>query len=202
MEDETKLVDTTISTTEIQDESTTDSEQDSLKTELERVKKFERTELEKATYSLKKNAERVKELGGDPDSVLGKKDDTDDDRPVTLGMLKKMQAEQASKTAADLANDIPSETERELVKYHLANTIKSTGNPQEDLAIAQAIVNSKKNSAVAEEIARKGIAKSHSSASSASAKTEEVIEYTAQELQMMKPPFNLSKEDILKARRS
>lgn len=183
------------------EEVQTDSTQDILKTELDRVKKNERSELDKANFSLKKNADRVRELGGDPDEVLGK-NVSEDDEPITVGMWKRMQAEQASKSALDLANEIASETERELVKYHLGNTIRSTGNPQEDLKLARSIVNSLKNSQVVEEIGRKPLAKSHSSGSGVDAKkSEEIVEYSPLELQMMRPPFNLSREDILKARK-
>lgn len=186
-------------------ESTSDStEQELLQNELERVKKNERSELEKAAFSLKKNAERVKNLGGDPDTILGKRevsDDDDENQPVTLGMLKKLQAETAAKTAIGLAEEISNEAERELVKYHLSNTIRSTGNPQEDLRLARSLVNSVKNSQVVEEISRKSEVKSHSSASGANARTEDKqIEFTQAEINLMRHPFNLTKEEILAAR--
>lgn len=183
-------------------ETTTEDEQDPLKEELEKVQKKDgRTELEKAAFSLKKNAERLKELGGDPSSILGvEKDDVEeDDKPVTMGMLKKLQQETASKTAVQLAEAIGNETERELTKYHLENSIKSTGNPQEDFRLAQAIVNSVRNAKIIEESARKPEAKNHSSASGADKKHIPQEEITAQEQMFMKQ-FGLTKEEVIKAR--
>jgi len=193
-------------------EETTDvdstTEQDPLKVELEKVQRKEgKTEAEKAAYSLKKNAERAKELGIDPAEILGfsksevTDDLDDDDKPVTLGMLKRMEMEKAGQTALHLAEDIDNEAERELTKYHLESTIRSTGNPSEDLKLARAIVNAAKNSQIIEEVARKPSAKTHSSASSAPAKPEdEHIELTRDELAFTRPPFNLTEKDIIAAR--
>ena len=148
-------------------------EQDPLKVELDRVQKTGRTEKEKAEFTLKKTAERVKALGGDPNSILGIEDDEptdDDDAPMTVGMYKKIQQESATKTAIQLADEVTNETEKELIKYHLANTIKSTGIPSEDLKLARALVNAVKNAQIGEEIARKTAPKTHSNASGADAK--------------------------------
>jgi len=194
------------SSTSEESETVETTEQDPLKTELEKVQtKTQRTELEKAAFSLKKNAERLKELGGDPNAVLGTEKETsetdEDDKPVTLGMLKRLQQETAEKTALQLAAEIPNETERELVKYHLQNTIKSTGNAQEDFKLARALVNSVKNSQIAEEVYRKTNPKNHSSSSGVDARQEEKIEFTQAELDMMKAPFNLSREEVIAARK-
>lgn len=197
-------VDSTSESTEPEEVVESTTEQDPLKTELERVhKKTTRSEIEKAAFSLKKTAERLKELGGDPTEILGIEKDveTDDDKPVTVGMLKAMQSQNATKTAMELADDIQDETEKELTKYHLANSIKSTGNPTEDLSLARAIVNSVKNKQVIEEIKRKVPAKTHSSASGVPAKHTEVQELTPEELAFTRPPFNLTKEQILKIRK-
>lgn len=183
----------------------TPKEQDPLTTELDRIKKKDpKTELEKAQRSLHFNAERVRELGGDPTAIL-KPDDVvveEDDKPVTVGMLRKLQQEGAARSAIQLAEEIQTESERELVKWHLANTIKSTGNPSEDLKLARAIVNSVKNGKITEEVIRKDKPKSHSSGSGAPAKDNNEVkgELTPQETLFMKPPFNMSKEAILKAR--
>lgn len=189
------------------EETEVTQEQDPLKVELEKVQKREpKTEAEKAAYSLKKNAERFQELGGDVASILGfkKTEDVevaDDDAPVTVGMLKKMQENDVAKTALQLADEIDNETERELVKYHVQNTIRSTGNPQEDLKLARAIVNSVKNQQITEEVSRKSGAKTHSSSSSAPAKPEVVSEeLTAAEMPFTQKPFNLTKEQIIASR--
>jgi hypothetical protein len=179
-------------------------EQDPLKVELERVQKTGRTEKEKAEFSLKKTAERVKALGGDPTSILGIEDnepDDDDDKPLTIGMYRKIQQQSASKTALEQADEIENETEKELVKYHLENSIKSTGNPNEDLKLARALVNAVKNTKIIEESARKIKPKSFSNGSSGPAKDNEVKgDLTEQEKQFLGKPFNMTKEQILKAR--
>lgn len=181
-------------------------EQDPLKDELERVQKTGKTEAEKAAFSLKKNAERAKELGVDVDEVLGRTKptvtDEDDDKPITRGDLKRIQQEQASKTALQLADEIQTESERELTKYHLQNSIRSTGNPSEDLKLARAIVNQSKNAKILEELDRKADAKRHSNGSGVDAKNTEIQgELTPQEMQFMQKPFNMTKEQILKARK-
>lgn len=186
---------------------TTTTEQDPLKVELERVQKTGRTEKEKAEFSLRKTADRLKELGGDPDSILGTKKETtdsneDDDQPLTVGMYKKIQQAGATKTASQLADDIQNETEKELVKYHLENTIKSSGNPSEDLKLARSLVNAVKNTQIIEETKRKSVAKSHSSASGSPANDNEVKgELTSDEKLFLGKPFNMSKEQILKLRK-
>lgn len=203
-----KVVPTSDTTTEEKVEvQTTTTEQDPLKVELERVQKVGRTEKEKAEFSLRKTADRLKELGGDPDSILGIKKDTpdsdeEDNQPLTVGMYKKIQQAGATKTASQLADDIQNETEKELVKYHLENTIKSSGNPSEDLKLARSLVNAVKNTQIIEEVKRKPTAKTHSSASGSPAIDNEVKgELTSDEKLFLGKPFNMSKEQILKLRK-
>ncbi len=211
MEDLVEKVDSTSETTEQVETKTeekpevkVETEQDPLKIELERVQKQSKyTEKEKAEFSLKKTAEKVKELGGDPSTILGIEKETpddEDDTPLTIGMLKKLQQENAAKTALQQADEISNETERELVKYHLQNTIKSTGVPSEDLKLARALVNAVKNSQIIEETARKTPPKTHSNSSGVDAKQEKEIVFTPEELAMMKPPFNMTQNEILAAR--
>lgn len=180
-----------------------EANQDPLKAELEKVqqKKSGKTELEQALYKRNQIDLQIKKLKDDIGSDEEPEKD-DDDAPVTVGMLKKIQQQTATKTALQLADEIPSETERELTKYHIQNSIRSTGNPSEDLNLARAIVNSAKNSQIAEELARKSKAKSFSSSSSADAKigSDVEVEFSKEELQFMKPPFNMTKADIIKAR--
>lgn len=192
-------------TSEAEETTTVATEQDPLKEELEKVQRTGRTEAEKAAFSLKKNAERAKELGIDPAEVLGlsveKPVDVveDDDAPVTVGMLKKLQQEGARKTALQMADDITNETERELTKYYLENRIVPSGNPTQDLADARGLVNSKKNSLILEEASRKTAPKSFSSATSAPARHEEPVEFTKDEITLMKFA-GLTKEEVIAAR--
>lgn len=186
----------------------TDAEQDPLKNELSRVQSIKKTEIrsekEKAEYTLKKNAERVKELGGNPNEILGfaPEDIEDDDKPLTIGQFKKFQSTSAAQTALQKADEIDNETERELVKYHLQNTIRSTGNPTEDLRIARTLVNASKNAKILEEVSRKPAAKSYSSSGGADAKFDAMAgaELTETEKKFLGRPWKMTKEQIIKAR--
>lgn len=184
------------------------TEQDPLKEELERVSKKEpKTEMEKATHSLRGIADRIKDLGGDPASILGiskpepVSESADDDTPVTLGVLRKMEQERSAKSALQLADEIENETERALTKHHLENTIRTSGNPVEDLKMARSLVNAVRNQQITQEAIRKTPAQTHSSSSSAPLNTQKVEpEITAEEMKFMRPPFSLSKEQIIAAR--
>lgn len=175
-------------------------EQDPLKTELERVQKKEsRTHEEKLLFKKQQIDKEVRELGLLNDEPISEVED--DNSPVTVGMLKKFQQEAAAKTALQMTDDISDETERELVKYHLTNTIRSTGSPSEDLNLARSIVNAAKNKQIIEEVERKIPTKNYSSATSASARqTTSEPELTAEELTLMKWS-GISKEQVFKSRK-
>lgn len=189
------------------------ADQDPLKIELNRVQNSNqqskgRSELQKAEYSLKKNAERYAQLGGDPTEALGimvpnESEEDEDDKPVTKGELKKIIAEGGTKTALQLADDIQDETEKTLVKFYLENRIIPSGNPQEDLRDARRLVNSVKNEQIIAEANRKTPPKTHSSATGAPAKENELdkMELTPQELLFTRPPFKMTKEAIIAARK-
>ncbi len=201
--EKTESTSDTVEQVETETKVEVETEQGPLKTELERIQKQSKyTEAEKAEHSLKKNAEKAKELGIDVSKVLGfsSNDPDEDNTPLTVGAWKKMQQETAAKTAIQQAEEIPNETERELVKHHLQNTIKSTGNPLEDLKLARALVNAVKNSQIIEETTRKVVAKTHSSASGVDLKRDLAPQFTPEERQMMGSPFNLSEKEILAAR--
>lgn len=178
------------------------TEQDPLKIELEKVQKKEgRTHDEKILYKFNELKKEVKERGLLPEEA-DPIDVADDDAPVTVGMLKKIQADNAVKTSLQLADDIQNETEKELVKHHINNTIRSTGNPSEDLRLARAIVNETKNRQILEEVDRKIPAKTHSSGTSAPAKQLDVEpELSKEEITLMQWS-GMSKEDVFKARRA
>lgn len=176
--------------------------QDPLKEELDNIKnkKEGRTLKEKLIYTKNRVEKQLRELEGEDEPADD--DEDDENRPVTFKDLKEIEAKRATKTALQMAEEISDETERELTKHHLENSIKSTGNPQEDLRLARAIVNAAKNAKIAEEIARKGNPKDHSSGSSAPANNNgHEQELTEEELQFTRPPFNLSKADIIKTRK-
>lgn len=180
------------------------SQADPIKQELEKVQKTGRTEAEKAAFSLKKNAERAKELGVDPAEILGFKAESgelDKDAPLTVGMYEQMQKDRAQKTALQLADDIGDENERELTKHYLTNRIVSSGDPQADLQLAKGMVNSVRNSQILEETARATAAKAHASGAGAPPKREQNGgELTPAELPFTKAPYNMSKEQVIAAR--
>mgnify|MGYP003531465977 CR=1 FL=1 len=176
------------------EETPEETTQDPLETELNKVKNKGRTKAEKLLYTKKRVEEQLKELGIEEDVE-------DDDQPVTMADLKRFQAQNAQKTALDLASSVTNETERALIEYHLENTIRSTGNPQEDFQLAQGLVNAVKNKQIVEETIRKPLAKTHSSGSGAPAKVARPEEeLNAVEKQFLSAPFNLTKEQIIEAR--
>lgn len=182
--------------------------QDPVDKEIEREKgKKQRTEAEKAEYALKNNFARAKELGLDPAKVLGLSTETaadadDDDRPMTVGEFKKFQTVGATKTAKELAASIEDTKERELVIHYLDSI--SNPDPNEALRLARLAANSVKNGQIAEELGRNNGARSYGTGAGAPAKQDDGANFvpTSDEAQLMRPPFNLSKEDVLKARRS
>lgn len=173
--------------------------------ELEREeKKGARTEPEKAAFSLKKNAERAKELGLDPLVILGIKkpeaEEEGDDTPVTVGTLRKMTLESSRKTALQLAEEIPDQHERELTIRYLSRIIPSE-DPQEDLRLARQAVNGVKHGMMAEEAGRQAEVKRHGSGAGAPPKQANPEgELEANEIPFTRPPFNLTREQIIAKR--
>lgn len=174
--------------------------QDPLQTELETVQKKGKTKLEKLLFKKKEIDRQLRDEGIDPavEAV-----DEDDEKPVTVGMLKQIQAQNATKTALELAEAITNPVERELTKHYLENNIKPSGDPQEDFRLAQGLVNAAKNKQILEEANRKGQPNNASSGGGAPAgqNTGPVVEFTPAELVFMQPPYNLSKEQVLEARK-
>ena len=169
--------------------------------------KPERTERKKAEFSLKKNAERLRELGGNPTDVLGVKpqiqiDETlSDDTPLTVGAFRQIQKQDAKQTAIQLAEEIEDEDERAEVKGILETRLVPSGDPHADLALVRAAVNAKRTGQIAEEVNRKTKPTRTAAGGSASARTEEIFEPTEQEAIFMRPPYNVSKEKIIAARK-
>lgn len=139
---------------------------------------------------------------------LGEEDDDDDDednqddldKPVTRRELQQIKVAEAAKTAIQMADAIPDAVAKAAVKEALKRVVPS-GDPQKDFTDAVAIANREKNSKVLEEIARKPAAQQHSSGAGAPPKPQDAeFVPTSDEARFMKPPFNLTKEDILRAR--
>lgn len=177
--------------------------QNPLKAELEKVQKKTagKTELEKALFTKQQIDKRIADL--QKENGTSEPIDADDNATVTVGMLKQMEKERAAKSSLQLAEDIEDENERELIKHHLQNTIRPSGNPNEDLKTARMMVNAVKNSKLIEEAQRKTQPKNFSSGTGNPAKpVDGVFEPTTEELAYMHPPWNLSKEKILEARKN
>ncbi len=177
-------------------------QQTPLEQELEREKgKTPRTEAEKAAHALQQNAKRAKELGLEPAAILGIKPVDPKGTVMTVEMYEERERERGQKTALQLAEEITDPHERELTKKYLTERIKPSGDPHEDLRFARLAVNSVKNAQVAEEIARGGKPAAHTAAPGAPARqTPPEAELTADELAFTRPPFNLSKEEIIAKR--
>ena len=177
--------------------------QDPLKIELDKVQnnKPKYTKVEKLKFTKKRIEEQLKaELGDDYENDDEEPLD-DDKRPLTVGEFKKMQVDKTVKTALTLADEIESPIERELVKHHLENTIKSSGDAQEDLKNARAIVNNLKNQKILEENGRRINPKEFNSGGTGPAKDAINDELLPDEIPFTRAPFNMSKADILKARK-
>jgi hypothetical protein len=190
------------------EEKEVDAELDNeLEQELEALKttvKPKRTEEEKAKFTVEKIYEKFPHLRDGVATVIEHNDTVDDDdRPLTRAEFKKWQEQvvekQAEKSALELAEAIPNRVEREMVKFHIENTIRPSGNAQQDLAVAKSLVSAKRNEIALKEQARKGVVKTTPSSTSAPAKQEDNTQLTAEEQKFVSAGL-LTKEDIIKAR--
>lgn len=179
---------------DVSEETPSVPSQDPVEAELERVKAPKRSKIEKLKFTKERVERQLKE-------AMQEKGIEEDDlsRPLTLADLHTFQSEQTLETAMSLADTVQNAKERELVKYHLENTIKSSGDPQSDFKIARSLVNAVKNGQLVEEVARTQKPKTYASGSGAPAKSNKEEELTPDEIKVMKG-FGLSKEEILKAR--
>jgi dTDP-4-amino-4,6-dideoxygalactose transaminase len=112
-------------------------------------------------------------------------------------MLKKLTAERSQKTAVDLAQELSNPVERELVKFHIENTIRPSGDAATDLKNARLLANSVRNQQILSEVTRKPTAQSHSGASSAppTQKDSNTIELSKEEM-MIKQWGGLTDDDV------
>lgn len=167
--------------------------------------KIERTEKEKAEFALKKNAERLAELGGDPAETLNIRQtafnsELDDNTPLTIGSFKEMQKKDAQKSALQMANELP-EDERDEVRSLLETRIVPSGNAEEDLRLARAAVNATHNAKIAEHISNRVSPKKTAAGGSSDSKVGEEFVPTPEEARFMQAPYNLTKEQVLAARK-
>lgn len=164
-----------------------------------------RSEKEKAEFTLKKVAEQVAKLGGNPAETLNIRPqinldkELDDSTPLTVGNFRELQKKDAFKTSLQLADELP-EDERAEVKDLLENNIRPSGNAEADLRLARAAVNATRNAQIAEHISNRVAPKRTAAGGSADAGTEQFVP-TPDEARFMQKPYNLSKDKILAARK-
>jgi hypothetical protein len=165
----------------------------------------ERTEKEKAEFALKKNADRFKELGGDPAKVLAPEIEAPAPTDEVPEWYKKEKAKEGQQTALQLAEAITDPKERELVTVYLKTRIVPSGDPHEDLRFALLATNASKNAQIVEEVGRATKPRTSGNAPGAPANPvtpETEFVPTANERSLMGPPFNMSKEQVLAARKA
>lgn len=121
-------------------------------------------------------------------------------------MLEAREKEKASKTALQLADEITDEHDRRLAKKYLLERIVPSGDAHEDLRFALRQVNAVKSNMIIEELGRKGVAATHSSAPGAPGKvTPPEPELTPEEKMILAVKGSdgqpiLTKEEILAKR--
>lgn len=142
----------------------------------------------------------------DDDEPLGEDDvdDIDPNKPLTLADLQRIENKKIANVAIGMVNTIEDPIAREAVKQAL-NGLKPSGNPESDYRRAIAIAFADKNSKVLEELMRKPTPPQYASGAGAPARqvpqNDADAELTAEEKAYMRPPFNLTRQSILDARK-
>lgn len=146
----------------------------------------------------------LQELGEEDDEGTPDDDDEiDPDKPLTLKDLQRIEAGKAKKTAEQLAAALPDDEERKAVQDALKNSINPTliaHNPQQAFEQARAIANGTRNAKIIEEAGRKKTIVNRGNGSGAPPRVDDSFEPTAEEARYMKPPFSMTKEEIVAAR--
>lgn len=167
--------------------------------------KQERSEKEKAEFSLRKTAERLRELGGNPVDVLdihpeiNLDEDLPDDKPLTVKDFRNLQKRDAHQTALQMVDELP-EDERDEVRNLLQNRIVPSGNAQEDIRLARAAVNAARNSKIIEHISGRSEPKRTAAGGSSDAQRQGDMTLTPEEEVFTRPPYNLTIEKIISKR--
>lgn len=124
----------------------------------------------------------------------------DDDKVVTHGDLKRMKQQDTKQTALTMAEAIENADERAEVIEILESRILPSDDPAADLKLARAMVNGVKTQQQLEEQARGGKPANHANTPANPGNTPDAFTPTDQETIFMRPPYNLSQEDIIKSR--
>ncbi len=158
--------------------------------------KTERTPEEIAAHNLKKKAEDAKALGLDPKKILGVTEPDDTEVPA---WYKAEKAKEVQKTSLQLAEAIADEDLREKVKANLSRVVPSD-NPEEDFRFALGAASSTKNKQVLEEMNRYSKPRTVATGGSQPPVILEEFVPTEEEKVFMRPPWNLTKEQIIAKR--
>ncbi len=173
--------------------------QDPIKQELDKEKEKKAfTDKEKATFNLRRQAGKAKELGIDPKEILGVEEKSAEEVP---DWYKREQAKSAQETALQMADGISDADVRDLVKQYLNSRIIPSGDPQADFRLAFSAVSALKNKQILEDVNRRTSARVTSSGGSQSAAVADAFTPTETEAVFMAPPYNISKEKIIEARK-
>lgn len=114
--------------------------------------KKERTRLEKLRHTKASIEAQISEEERENGIVTS--NDEDDDKPLTKGDLKRIERDNAKKSALTMADSLPDD-ERSTVRELLETRIVPSGNPQKDYQTAVDLARSEKHRQIAEEAARK-----------------------------------------------
>lgn len=158
--------------------------------------------IEKAKKKLGYIKKELQDLGElDEEDEDGEDDEDEDDQPVTVGMLKRRDAQAATQTATQMADVITDADDRKAVVDALKDIVPS-GDPAKDFGKAVAIANAERNKIILDEAARKSLGQGHRMGAGAPARPAGgKFEPTRDEANFMKK-FGLTQEDILKARQA
>lgn len=155
-----------------------------------------RTPEEIAAYNLQKKAEDAKALGLDPKKILGVESSTE-----VPEWYKQEKAKETKKTSLQFTEAILDADLKEKVVANLARIVPSD-NPEEDFKLALGAASSSKNKQVIDEMKRYSPARVVATGGSTPAPIEEEFVLRPDEEAFTKPPYNLSKEKIIAARKA
>jgi hypothetical protein len=125
----------------------TESKEDPIKVELERVKGQTqgKSQKEKFEYKLKTQIAQAKEMGINVAEIVGAKtesEEIDDEKPLTRRDLESiLKANTQSKKATEMALEIENEAERELYLHYLDNKVNPNLSEEEKFQTAKDMVN-------------------------------------------------------------
>lgn len=157
-----------------------------------------RTPEEIAAYNLRRKAEDAIAMGIDPKKVLGLNVEDPNEPPA---WYKQEKAKEAKETALTMADSIADAETKEKVKQYLQTRIVPSGNPEQDFRDALGLASSAKNKQVIEEVQRYTAPRTVAAGGDLPPNIEEEFVPTEQERVFMSPPYNMSKEKVLEARR-